>query len=103
MGCRDTVVPEIEGQSVPVNLGREGRMGLERSQFGPKEQASPEPAEVQRLLAETIADQVKPVAGDVPQSEGEHPVETGQRVVQAPPVEGGEENLGIGVAPKLHA
>ena len=97
MRCRDVVVAEIERQRVAVDRALPPRMGLETLQLRSEEKQLAHPAEVERLLADPVPDQVERPLGAVPQREGEHPGHRLHRRHQAPPLDGGQHHLGVRV------
>ena len=73
---RNVFVKQVTGQAARVEASGDRRMGKERLRFGPEEKRPINPFGItERLLAHPVASQGQPLAGDVPDRQGEHPVE----------------------------
>ena len=89
------VVPEVQGESVPVELGGEGRVSSQGLELRTEEQDAAHPTVIERFLAEPVTGQVQPPLFSVPHGQGEHPVAAHQRLVHPPALHGAHEDLGV--------
>jgi hypothetical protein len=94
----DIGMAEEEGEGGGIQGGVEVGMGAEGLEFGGEEEAATLPSVVERLFAVAITGEVEAALVAVPEGEGEHPVEAGEGLGNAPAFEGGEEDLGVGGA-----
>ena len=88
-------------ERVAIDLAAERRVRAQRLELGTEQERVAEPAVVEGLLAEAVAHEVEATFLAVPQREGEHAVEAGQRVGQAPLVDRFDQHLGVAVAGEL--
>ena len=78
-------------------------MGAQRLELGTEDEAPSDSAVVQRLLAEPVADEMQHPCLSVPEREREHAVTASEGAIETPDANGGEQHLGVGLAPELVA
>ncbi len=89
---------QISGEAVAIDLGTPTRMREEALRLRSEEHRVCDPAVVERLLADPIADETELALGAVPQRDREHADKSRQRPLDAPSLECCEDHLGVGVA-----
>ena len=97
-GIGDVVEAEEGGEGGAVDGGGEAGEAIEAFQFGAEDEGVADPAIVEGFFAEAVAAEVQDALLFVPEGEGEHAVEALGGGVDAPLDEGGEHDLGVGVA-----
>lgn len=84
---------------LPLKMGKVPQ----RTELGAEEQGAPVGAVVKRLLADAIVHQRQAALVPVPQGEREHADESRHGLAQAPDLDRGEHDFGIGLAAKAVA
>ena len=95
---RHVQVPEVRGERGLIDRAIEGRPGHERLQLGPEGDEARLAVDVERLLAQAVPDERELAALGVPHRDREHPHEAADGLADAPLLERGQDDLGVGVA-----
>src|SRR5215471_2338584 len=95
----DELALQVKLQSFQVHPVIDARMARKRMQFGAKSQTRFRDCVIERLLAQPVAGQKKPLTLFVPDSKSEHAAQKLHAIKPMPSVEG-EDHLSVGVGVK---
>ena len=97
---RDVQVSQIGRERRAVDRAVEGGAGQQRLELRAEGDQTRLAIHVQRFLADSVSEERQLSAMSVPHGDGEHPDKAADALVDSPPLEGGEDHLGVRVPPK---